>query len=145
MPVSSFGAENGLLKINMKCIRLERRSLELTWDSEKKVMPCSIQLITYLPTYPPTHPPTQSPSWEVNSHSASQKITHFYGTRRFIAVFTRARHWFLSWARWIQSTPAHPISLRHILILSSHLRLGFTSCLLPLGFPTETLYEFHIP
>jgi hypothetical protein len=47
----------------------------------------------------------------------------FYGTRRFIAVFTRALHWSLSWARSIQSIPPHPISLRSILILSSHLRL----------------------
>jgi hypothetical protein len=39
----------------------------------------------------------------------------FYGTRRFIIVFTRARHWSLSWARWIQSAPSHHISLRFIL------------------------------
>jgi hypothetical protein len=31
-----------------------------------------------------------------------------YGTRRFITVFTRARHWSLSWARSIQSAPPHP-------------------------------------
>jgi hypothetical protein len=31
-------------------------------------------------------------------------------------VFTRALHWSLSWARSIQSTPFHPISLRPILI-----------------------------
>jgi hypothetical protein len=28
----------------------------------------------------------------------------FYGTRSFINVFTKARHWALSIARWIQST-----------------------------------------
>jgi hypothetical protein len=48
----------------------------------------------------------------------------FYGTRRFITAFTRALHWSLSWARSIQSPPSHPISLRSILILSTHLRLG---------------------
>jgi hypothetical protein len=37
----------------------------------------------------------------------------FYGTRRFITVFTRALHWSLSWARWIQSIPPHP-ALRSI-------------------------------
>jgi hypothetical protein len=42
----------------------------------------------------------------------------FYGNRRFVTVFTRARHWSLSWARCIQSTPSHPISLRFILMLS---------------------------
>jgi hypothetical protein len=29
----------------------------------------------------------------------------FYGKQKFIAVFTRAFHWSLSWARWIQSIP----------------------------------------
>jgi hypothetical protein len=38
----------------------------------------------------------------------------FYGTRRFITVFTRAFHWSLSWARSIQSIPSHPISLRSL-------------------------------
>jgi hypothetical protein len=33
-------------------------------------------------------------------------------------VFTRVRHWTLSWARWNQSTPSNPLSLR-----SLHLRL----------------------
>jgi hypothetical protein len=51
----------------------------------------------------------------------------FYGTRRFIIVFTRALHWSLFWARSIQPTPSHPVSLRSILILSTHLRLGLPS------------------
>jgi hypothetical protein len=33
----------------------------------------------------------------------------FYGTRRFIAVFTRAIHWSLSWASSNQSTPFHSL------------------------------------
>jgi hypothetical protein len=48
----------------------------------------------------------------------------FYGIRRFITVFTGALHWCLSWARSKQSIPPHPISLRSVLILSTHLRLG---------------------
>jgi hypothetical protein len=34
----------------------------------------------------------------------AQPVTKFralYGTRMFVTVFTRARHWSLSWARWI--------------------------------------------
>jgi hypothetical protein len=46
-----------------------------------------------------------------------------YGPRRFITVFTRARNRPLSWPRWIQSTPSHPVSLRCIVILSYHLCL----------------------
>jgi hypothetical protein len=40
----------------------------------------------------------------------------FYGTRKFIIVFTRALHWSLSWDRSIQSILSQPISLRSILI-----------------------------
>jgi hypothetical protein len=63
-------------------------------------------------------------------------------TRRFITAFTTARQRSLSWARWIHSTPPKPISLRSILIPSSHPRLGLSSGLFTSGFPTKTLYTF---
>jgi len=56
-----------------------------------------------------------------------KKFPVFYGTRRFITVFTTARHLSLLWAR-------------SILILSSHLLLGISSDPFPSGFPTKTLY-----
>jgi hypothetical protein len=42
-------------------------------------------------------------------------------------LFTGVLHWSLSWSRWNQSVPPHSISIRSILILSSHLRLGLPS------------------
>jgi hypothetical protein len=44
----------------------------------------------------------------------------FYGVRRFTVVV----HLFLSWTATVQSISPHAISLRFILIISSHLRLG---------------------
>jgi hypothetical protein len=63
----------------------------------------------------------------------------FYGTRRFITVFTRALHSFPSWTRSIQSIPSNPI-LRSILVLSTHLCLGLPSGLFPSGVPSDILY-----
>jgi hypothetical protein len=31
-------------------------------------------------------------------------------------VFTRARHWSVSWARWLESTTSHPVSLRSVIL-----------------------------
>jgi hypothetical protein len=53
-------------------------------------------------------------------------------------VFTKSCYWTLSWASWIQFAPSIPISLRSILMLSSHLRLGLPSGLFPSGLPTKT-------
>ena len=69
-----------------------------------------------------------------------KKFHAFHGTRRFITALTSDRHLSLSWVSPIQSTYPHPTSWRSILILSTHLRLGFPSGLFPSGFPTKTLY-----
>jgi hypothetical protein len=63
----------------------------------------------------------------------------FYGTRRFITVFTRALHWFLI-LRQINPIHTTPSYLRSILILSTHLHLGLPSGLLPSDFSTNILY-----
>jgi hypothetical protein len=51
-----------------------------------------------------------------------KNIPHCYGTRRFITVFTKACHRTLSRVRRIQFASSIPVSLRSILMLSSHLR-----------------------
>ena len=69
-----------------------------------------------------------------------KKFPAFHGTRRFITALTSVRHLSLSWASPIQSIYPHPTSWRSVLLLSTHLRLGLPSGLLPSGFPTKTLY-----
>ena len=69
-----------------------------------------------------------------------KKFPAFYRTRRFITAFTTARQLSLSWASSIQSIHTRPTFWRSTLILSTHLRLGFPSGLLPSRFPTKTLY-----
>ena len=69
----------------------------------------------------------------------SQEIPRIFGTRRFLTVFTSARHLSLSWANSIQSPQPPPTSWRSTLILSSHLCLGLHSGLFPSRFPTRTL------
>ena len=70
-----------------------------------------------------------------------KKFPAFHGTRRFITALTSVRHLSLSLASPIQSIHPHPTSWRSVLILSTHLRLGFPSGLFPSGFPTKTLYN----
>ena len=69
-----------------------------------------------------------------------KKFPTFHGTRRFITALTTVRHLSLSWASPTQSIYPHPTSCRSVLILSTHLRLGLPSGLLPSDFPTKTLY-----
>jgi len=89
----------------------------------------------------------QSPFWESESHLAQSRNSPPFMEPEgsFIIVFTMARHWSLSWARCIQSTPLHPTSRRPILILFYHLRLGFPNDLFHSDIPTKILYAVLIP
>ena len=80
-------------------------------------------LITFLPHH-------------VRIRQPIKKFPAYYGIRKFIAVFTRARHLPLSWGWAIQSMP-YLSSWR-----SPHLRLGLQSGLFLSLFPTKTLYAY---
>ena len=69
-----------------------------------------------------------------------KKLPAFHGTRRFITALTSVRQLSLSWASPTQSIYPHLTSWRSVLILSTHLRLGLPSGLLPSGFPSKTLF-----
>ena len=62
-----------------------------------------------------------------------------YGTRRFNATFTRTFQQFLSRAESTQFLVMIPISLRSLLILSSHLRLCLPKGFCPEGLPVKIL------
>ena len=69
-----------------------------------------------------------------------KKFLVFHGTRKFITSLTSVRHLSLSWASPIQFIYPRPTSWRSSLILSTYLRLGLPSGLLPSGFSNKTLY-----
>jgi hypothetical protein len=58
-------------------------------------------------------------------------------------MFTRTHHWFLSCFTPLQLTLPHPICLRSISVLSSHLHLGLTRDLFPSGFATYISLPVH--
>jgi hypothetical protein len=110
---------------NSPCYIWGKKSHHSFWTRQ----PCSYLLTT----------PWYTTLFEKPSLSLSKNIPPSYGTRRFITVFTKARHRTLSWASRIQFASSIPISLRSILMLSSYPRLGLPSGLLPSGFPTKAL------
>jgi len=77
---------------------------------------------------------SHSPSSEADSHSSTQDILAFYGTRRSLPCSQKPTT-FPS-PELHQSGPCSPDRLLN-LILSSHLRLGLTSGLFPLRFPHQ--------
>jgi hypothetical protein len=80
-----------------------------------------------------------------DSCSTGQQASRLYWNRRFITMLTKARHWALSKASSIKSTPLYPISLTPILILFSHLRPGLPSSLLLWCLPTNICKHVSFP
>jgi hypothetical protein len=82
-------------------------------------------------------------------------VPRFYGTRRFITIFTRNYHWCLPWGHWNQFTRSilnlpvicttllrsNIASRWHILGQDPHIR-GLPSCLFLSGF--QTLYTYLV-
>jgi hypothetical protein len=59
--------------------------------------------------------------WETKTAQLVRKFPAFYGTQRFINVFTTVCHNILSWVRQIQYTSPNYIYVTSVLILLSHL------------------------
>jgi hypothetical protein len=68
----------------------------------------------------------------------------FYGSRKFITVFTGALHWSSSWARSIQSRSHHLTYLTSILISSSHQLLNLPRGPTSNGFSIKTCMHFSL-
>jgi hypothetical protein len=69
-----------------------------------------------------------------------KKFPTFYGTRRFITAFTRARHLSLSWATLIQSMPPSNLSQVHFNIIHPSMP-GSSKWSPSLRFPVVKTYE----
>jgi len=83
----------------------------------------------------------QSP-WEGNSHSARQGTSGHLLNPKIHNRVDKSLPLFLVQSQMNQSTSFRPNSLRSILTLPSHLRLGLPSGLFPSGFPTKLLYIY---
>jgi hypothetical protein len=80
-----------------------------------------------------------SHSREANWSQPLTKFPEFCMTQKFITVLTKARHWSLSWTRWIRSIPPHHI--RSSFTVSSYPSLDLPNGFFPSSLPTKTLNE----
>jgi hypothetical protein len=98
-------------------------------------------LFSSLETTHQPNPMQLSPSWEAVSCAATQEFLNILCIPKVHFRFHKRPT--LVPIQLIQSILPHPTSLIFILILSSHLRLGLPSGLIPSRFPTNIPYAFH--
>ena len=63
-----------------------------------------------------------------------KNVSAFYGTRKFITLFTTVRHWALISTDIIQSRPSQPICIRPMLVISSHIHLAIPESPFPIVY-----------
>jgi hypothetical protein len=78
--------------------------------------------------------------WEADRLSSTQEFSNILLHQEFHCLFTRPPSAGL-YPEPHESNPSHHISLKYILILSSHLRLGIPSDLFPSDVHMETLHD----
>ena len=95
--------------------------------------------LTHSHTHSLSRSMVHSPSWEANLFSTSQEIPRTLWNQKIpyhIHKYPPPVR-ILSQINRVHATQSHFLN---ILVLSSHLRLGFPSGFFPSGFPTKTLY-----
>jgi len=115
--------------------RIQHSQQEESWKSKIIIILARKYLLNYLLT-----PWCRVLLEKLTGLQLVKKFPAFHGTRKFITALTRVRHLYLFWVSPIQYINPHPTFWRSILILSTHLRLGLPSGLLPSGFTSKTLY-----
>jgi hypothetical protein len=78
-------------------------------------------------------------SWALLDKPPLMNFTIFDWSQRLTVVYKTAFHWSLSWTRSVHFRPP-PFYPNFILILSTHVLLGFHSCISPSDFSTNILY-----
>jgi hypothetical protein len=80
-----------------------------------------------------------------HGYRAGQDSLHFYGTRRFIIIFTIGPTLDPNTSTLVQSIPSYPISAMAILIISSQLRLRLQNFIFSWSFLDKIWYAFSYP
>jgi hypothetical protein len=85
-----------------------------------------------------------SPFWEATNYAATQELPSILWNAKVHYRVHKSPPLvpILNQINPIHTIPSHPISLRSILIMSTHLHLGLPSGLFPSGFPTNILHAF---